>query len=108
MDPSGKRAADVASPLLHCISKFLLDSKFIDFNLVKAWAIAVLTCHCNLRILHTRNTAEMADDKPTTNVQQQELSANGDIANSTENDAADMRKLGVQQETKVRSRLGKV
>ena len=50
----------------------------------------------------------MADDKPNTNVQQQELSANGDLANSTEKDAADMRKLGVQQETKVRPGIGKL
>ena len=56
-----------------------------------------------MRILQARGIGGISDDKPVSNVQQQELSANGDIANSTERDAADMRKLGIHQETKVRS-----
>ena len=54
-----------------------------------------------MRILQAHGNGEKSGDNPISNVQQHEFSANGDVANSTERDAADMRKLGVHQETKV-------
>jgi hypothetical protein len=107
MAPRGKRAADVAlyPPALRAgISPTSKSSSIELAN--KGVKIAVFICYCSMRTFQIRQSGEMADEKPTTNVQQAERSANGDLANSTERDAADMRKLGVQQETKVRSRLG--
>ena len=54
-----------------------------------------------MRILQARGVGEAPGEKLATAIQQNEISANGDIANSTERDAADMVKLGVKQETKV-------
>lgn len=55
-----------------------------------------------MRILAAREAAgALAQEKPGINVQTNELSYNGEIAGSTDQDARDMWKLGVQQETKV-------
>jgi hypothetical protein len=54
-----------------------------------------------MRILQARGVSGAPGGKSAIAIQQNELSANGDIANSTERDAADMVKLGVKQETKV-------
>ena len=54
-----------------------------------------------MRILRARQADHAFDgEKPGYNSQEYEVAANGDSASSTSRDAADMRKLGVQQETK--------
>lgn len=55
-----------------------------------------------MRILQARGVGGIPGDKPSSSIQHNELSANGDIANSSEKDVVDMRKLGVKQETKRR------
>lgn len=54
-----------------------------------------------MRILQARGVGGPSKEKTSVTIQLHERSANGDIANSTERDAADMRKLGIHQETKV-------
>lgn len=58
------------------------------------------------RILAAREArGAVFSDKPSSTIMDNELSNSGELANSTERDAADMRKMGVKQETKVRLRI---
>ena len=68
---------------------------------MKAAAITNFPVRIEMRILQARGVGEAPGEKSAAAIQQHELSANGDVANSTERDAADMVKLGVKQETKV-------
>ena len=55
-----------------------------------------------MRILAARNAVgAVSEEKPGTAVVTNELSYNGEVAGNTDQDARDMYKLGVQQETKV-------
>ncbi len=57
-----------------------------------------------MRILEARNAAgngESRSEKPSKNIHANALSHNGEFAGNTDQDARDMYKLGVQQETKV-------
>ena len=62
-----------------------------------------------MRILAARKAAGAIDaEKSQSTAQTNELSYNGEFAGSTDHDAMDMRKLGVQQETKVTNNDGRL